>query len=107
MGAGPCFGKWVSLVAPPPHLQGSLVRIDVYWLDRVQPLPGPTPSPPLTSPACSSSLGDRDKVKEDKGRGSQDGEGCQEAPVSGTPVCGAVTSPELSWREGELVPSLC
>lgn len=81
MGAGPCFGKWVPpLVASLPHLQGSLVRIDVYWLDESSPCPASTPSPPLTSPACSSSLGDRDKVKEDKGRGSQDGEGCQEAP---------------------------
>lgn len=71
MGAGPCFGKWVPpLVASLPHLQGSLVRIDVYWLDESSPLPGlSTLAPPLTSPACSSSLGDRDKVKEDKAEG--------------------------------------
>lgn len=99
MGAGPCFGKWVPPpVVPPPHLQDSLVRVDVYWLDESSPCLASTPSPPLTSLACSSSLGDRDKVKEDKGRGS---------PLGEWHTPRAVTNPELSWREGELVPCLC
>lgn len=40
------------------------------------------PTSSLPEPACTSSLGDRDGdgVKEDKGRGTRDGEGCQEAP---------------------------
>ena len=50
------------------------------FIGWMSPAPSRPPPPLLTPPACSSSLGDRDRVKEDKGRGSQDGEGCQEAP---------------------------
>lgn len=50
MGAGPCFGTWVPPpVAPPPHLQDSLVRVYVYWLDESSPCPASTSTLDFTS----------------------------------------------------------
>lgn len=51
--------------------------VHAHWLGE----PAWLPPLPLPAPACSSSLGGRDGdgVKEDKDRGTQDGEGCQEA----------------------------
>lgn len=68
---------WAELETPPTTVELSVI-VHIHWLGE------PTWLPPLSlpEPARTSSLGDRDgdRVKEDKGRETQDGEGCQEAP---------------------------
>lgn len=78
---------------PPPHLQGCLDTSQCLLAGQVQPLPG------LPSTLSSAGL-----LQFPWGQGQ--GEGGTGRPLGERLTPEAVTNPELSWREGELLLSL-
>lgn len=70
--------------------------------EQVQPLPSLHVR--ATPPACSSSLGNRDRGEGGQGQRESGRGGLSGGPRRAAPPT-AVTSPELRWHEGEPVPS--
>lgn len=88
-----CVGAGLRESGSPQRLQGGLVRSQCSLAGQCGPCQAS--APPSALPVRSSSLGDRDKVKERTGKGSQAG--------AARPHPQAGTNPERSGREGELL----